>query len=107
LGAPLSVLELLAALLKAIWPDTENVDKSLSVLAFWSLGRSWRHLGSVLERLGGEGSWSLPPPLPLYNTGNLHIDDCGVLWVSCVLIVFSSQIMCIFLWTKWPRSAAL
>ena len=46
------VFERLGALLKDIWQDTENVEKPLGVLAFWSLGRSWRRLGSVLECLG-------------------------------------------------------
>ncbi len=54
LGAFGSLWEPLGALLKAIWPDTENVEKPLVFLAFGSLGRSWRRLGSVLE-----ASWSV------------------------------------------------
>ena len=46
-------MERLVASVQAIWPDTENVEKPLVFLAFWSLGRSWRRLGSVLE-----ASWS-------------------------------------------------
>ena len=54
------VLKRLGALLQAIWPDAENVDKPLVFLAFWSPGRSWKRLGGLLERLGGvlETSWS-------------------------------------------------
>ena len=54
------VLERLGALLQAIWPDDENVEKRLVVLAFGSPGRSWLRLGGLLERLGGvlETSWS-------------------------------------------------
>ena len=50
----------LGALLQAIWPDAENVEKPLVVLAFWGPGRSWKRLGGLLERLGGilETSWS-------------------------------------------------
>ena len=58
LGASWSVLERLGgvmkrieALLKAIWPDAENVEKPLVVLAFSSLGRSWKRLRGLLERL--------------------------------------------------------
>ena len=47
-------MELLGALLKAIWPDTGTVETPLVILASWSLGRSWRRLGSVLE-----ASWSV------------------------------------------------
>ena len=54
------VLKRLGALLQAIWPDDENVEKPLVFLAFWSPGRSWKRLGGLLERLGGilETSWS-------------------------------------------------
>ena len=54
-----SLWEPLGALLKAIWPETENVENPMVFLALWSLGRSWRRLGGVLERLGGvsEASW--------------------------------------------------
>ena len=50
----------LGALLQAIWPDDENVEKPLVFLAFWSPGRSWKRLGGLLERLVGvlEASWS-------------------------------------------------
>ena len=47
-------MERLGVLLKAIWPDSENVEKTIVFLAFWSLGRSWRRLGSILE-----ASWSV------------------------------------------------
>ena len=40
----------LEALLKAIWPDSENVEKPLVFLAFSSLGRSWKRLRGLLER---------------------------------------------------------
>ena len=57
------VLERLGALLQAIWPDAENVEKPLVFLAVWSLGRSWRPLGASWRRLGAskrrlEASWS-------------------------------------------------
>ena len=54
------VLKRLGALLQAIWPDAENVEKPLVFLAFWGPGRSWKRLGGLLERLGGilETSWS-------------------------------------------------
>ena len=58
LGAYWSVLERLGgvmkrieALLKVMWPDAENVEKPLVVLAFSSLGRSWKRLRGLLERL--------------------------------------------------------
>ena len=47
------VLKRLGALLKAIWPDTEKVEKPLVFFVFRSLGRSWRRLRRVLEGLGG------------------------------------------------------
>ncbi len=37
------------ALLQAIWPDAEHLEKPLVLLAFWSFSRSWRPLGSVLD----------------------------------------------------------
>ena len=46
-----SVMKRLEALLKASWPDAENVEKPLIVLAFSSLGRSWKRLRGLLERL--------------------------------------------------------
>ena len=54
------VLRCLGAFLKAIWPDTENVEKPLVFLAFWSLGRSWKRLRGLLERFGSvlKTSWS-------------------------------------------------
>ena len=58
LGAYWSVLERLGgvmkridALLKAMWPDAENIAKPLVFLAFSSLGSSWKRLRSLLERL--------------------------------------------------------
>jgi hypothetical protein len=39
LGGVLKRLGALRTLLKAVWPDTGNVEKQLVVLAFWSLGR--------------------------------------------------------------------
>ena len=53
-------MERLGALLQAIWPEAENVEKPLVFLAFWSLGRSWRPLEASWSRLGGvlELSWS-------------------------------------------------
>ena len=58
LGASWGILERLGggmkrleALLKASWPDAENVEKPLIVLAFSSLGRSWKRLRGLLERL--------------------------------------------------------
>ena len=45
------VIKRLEALVKAIWPDAENVEKPLVFLAFWSLGRSWKRLRGLLERL--------------------------------------------------------
>ena len=52
LEASWGVLKRLGALLQAIWPDTENVENTLVVLAFLSLGRSWRPLGASWGRLG-------------------------------------------------------
>ena len=46
-------MERLGALLQAIWPDAENVEKPLIFFCFWTLGRSWRPLGDFLERLVG------------------------------------------------------
>ena len=58
LGASWSVLERLGgvmkrleALLTAMWPDAENVEKTLVFLALSSLGRSWKRLRGLLERL--------------------------------------------------------
>jgi hypothetical protein len=58
LGASCSVLERLGgvikrleALVKAIWPEEENVEKPLVFLGFSSLGRSWKRLRGLLERL--------------------------------------------------------
>ena len=53
-------MEGLGALLKAILPDAENVEKPLVFLGFWSLGRSWRPLDASWSRLGDvlEPSWS-------------------------------------------------
>ena len=65
-------MERLRALLKAIWPDAENVEKPLVFLVFSRIRRFWEpcafwmrlggvleRLGSVLERLGGvlEAAW--------------------------------------------------
>ena len=48
-------MERLGALLKAIWPDAENVEKPLVFFGFGALAA----LGTVLERLGGvlKTSW--------------------------------------------------
>jgi hypothetical protein len=43
------VLKRLGALLQAIWRDAEDVEKALVFLGFWTLGRSWRLLGGLLE----------------------------------------------------------
>ena len=50
----------LGALLQAIWRDAENVENTLVFLCFGALGRSWKRLGGLLERLGSilETSWS-------------------------------------------------
>ena len=45
------VMKRLEALLKAIWPDAENVENPLVFLSFSSLGRAWKRLRSLLERL--------------------------------------------------------
>ena len=52
LEASWGVLKRLGALLQVIWPDTENVENTLVVLACLSLGRSWRPLGAAWGRLG-------------------------------------------------------
>jgi 2-hydroxychromene-2-carboxylate isomerase len=51
LGRLGGVMKRLEALLKAIWPDAENIEKPLVFLAFSSLGRSWKRLRGLLERL--------------------------------------------------------
>ena len=48
-------MERLGALLQAIWPDAENVEKPFIVLAFWSPGRSWKRLEASQSVL--EASW--------------------------------------------------
>ena len=48
------VLKRFGVLSKAIWPDTDNFENPVVFLVFWSLGCSWRRLGSVLE-----ASWSV------------------------------------------------
>ena len=60
LEASRSVSKRLGALLQAIWPDTENVEKPLVFLVFWSMGRSWGTLGPSWRRLEDvlEPSWS-------------------------------------------------
>ena len=68
------VFKPLGPLLKAIWPETEKVEKPLVFLAFWSLGRSGRRLGGVLE-----ASWSVS------NASWIILEPCwrrlGVSWM--------------------------
>ena len=45
------VMKRIEALLKASWPDAENVEKPLVSLAFSSLGRSPKRLRGLFERL--------------------------------------------------------
>ena len=45
------VLNRIAALLQATWPDAENVEKPLVFLALWSPGRSWKRLGASWKLL--------------------------------------------------------
>ena len=45
----------LGALLQAIWPDDEDVQKPSVFISFWIRGRSWRPLGGFVERL--KASW--------------------------------------------------
>jgi hypothetical protein len=84
-------LEPLGALLKAIWPETEKVEKPLVFLAFWSLGRSGRRLDGVLE-----ASWSVP------NESWIILEPC---WrrvgVSCMCLDASWGLVEPFEGLKW------